>query len=216
MTRAVHDGRRPTGGSAVLASAPVAQAPASSVSAFSFSPTRGSTAAIPTAAPTTPPVAVASTLHPSVPIKPIKRDIVIGSMRPLYGVTVAVDGEPATVASVGLRIHVDNKPHTLTFACMNELCNPQQRLITGGETEETIVVFMSIKPATLVLEGNPQLTYRILEEPTVTLRPRIPVLVPMKSARYPVHVVELPSNRTMSVTLMAGQEKRLAFEAQEP
>jgi serine/threonine-protein kinase len=151
----------------------------------------------------------------TAPARPVSRDLVFGSVRPPFGVVVSVDGGPPVDARAGVRIPVDGQKHTLTFRCTGDLCEPQERLIAEGDRDEVVQVALTIRPAMLLVEGQPQHTYRVVQEPQLPLRAGVAAPVPMRSAKYPVQVVELPSNRTKTIVLTAGQEARVVFGPDE-
>jgi serine/threonine protein kinase len=147
------------------------------------------------------------------PPKPIERAIAVSSVRPPYGVFIAVDGDPAVTAKPGLKITLDGRAHTLGFSCARDACEPSQRQIEASDHDETIAIVLTIKPAALTVEGDPKSTYSITEEPTVSLRNGVPAQVPMRDGRVSVHVREFPSNHVESVTLIAGQSAHVSFSA---
>jgi serine/threonine-protein kinase len=151
-----------------------------------------------------------------VPPKPIERTIAINSVRPQFGVSIAVDGDPAAPASPGMKLSLDGQPHTLKFTCANDACEPEQRALMAGDQAESLDIAMKIKPALLTIDGDPKGTYRVTEDPTISPRPGVPARVPMKGSRMVVHVVELTSGRTESATLLAGKETHVGFAQEAP
>ncbi len=144
--------------------------------------------------------------------KPVERAVVIGSVRPQFGVLVSVDDGPPSNASSGLRLTLDGKAHVLRFTCMNDVCEPVTKPIDAGDAPETtIAVALSVKPATLVVDGDPALTYGIEEFPSVTLRAGVPASVPVPRGNFIIYVVERPSGRRVSATLDPGKEHHAAF-----
>jgi len=185
---------------AIAASALAARAPASaSASALAIAP-------LPAPAPAP---------RPSASAKPqVQRSVVIRSVTPQFGVRIAVDGDPAVAASKDLRITLNGEEHALAFTCTPaDLCEPdQERRIPVGDRDEVIDVVMKIKPALLTVEGDPQSSYHLREDPTISLRPGAPGTIPMGSnGRKYVHVVQLPSNRTESVSVIAGKPAFVSF-----
>ncbi|MDB4994863.1 MAG: serine/threonine protein kinase, partial [Myxococcaceae bacterium] len=187
------------------------------------------TAVLPTIAPTivpsfkpvvtvTPFVAPVPAPAPikSAPPKPIERTITINSVRPQFGVSIAVDGDPAASAAPGMKLTIDGLPHTLKFTCANDACEPEQRVFAAGDQPEAVDVAMKIKPALITIDGDPKGTYRVTEDPTISPRPGVPARVPMKGSRMVVHVVELTSGRTESATLLAGKETHVGFAQEAP
>ncbi len=139
------------------------------------------------------------------------RHITLANVRPPFGVTVMIDQEAARGVTSGDVLTVDGRPHTLTFSCVHDACEVTRRPLLAGDANESLAISMAIRPALLVIEGHSGMTYQVTEEPTLAVHPGIPVRIPMRGSKYSVHVVELPSNRTLGVTLTAGQEKRVSF-----
>lgn len=160
-----------------------------------------------TTAPTLHPVIAQPTaVHTSAPRK-VDRTITIGTLRPPFGVKIALDGAAAADAQRGYHLTLDGDKHVLTFTCAADACAPLDRVVPGGDVDETIDVVMKVLPATLTIT-NPSVgfTYRIPEEPSVPVIAGTPSTVSMgESSRRVVHVTEYPSQRTLSVTLSAGK-----------
>ncbi len=167
-------------------------------------------------APFVAPVPAPAPLKSAVPPKPIERTITINSVRPQFGVSIAVDGDPAASAAPGMKLTIDGLPHTLKFTCANDACEPEQRVFAAGDEPEAVDVAMKIKPGLLTIDGDPKGTYRITEDPTISPRPGVPARVPMKGSRMVVHIVELTSGRTESATLLAGKETHVGFAQEAP
>jgi hypothetical protein len=140
------------------------------------------------------------------------RSVRLDRISPQYGVLFAVDGEPAAAATSGTTLSLSTTGHTFRFTCVNDVCDPLEKQIPAGETDENVVVTMAIKPAILVVEGRVDATYRIVEEPSLNVRVGVPLSVAMHGkSQYSVHLVELPSNKVLSTTLHAGREKQVTF-----
>jgi len=193
-----------------VASRPGLEVPASSAAAVD--PNRATPVAVSIKAPSTPPPSRPSSPGASPGGKtPIVRDIVFRSLMPQFGVKVAVDGERPTDAEVGGHVTLDGQQHVLTFTCAQDACEPKQRVVASGEGAEGLELTLTIKPASLVVQGDEHASYTIHEQPSVFLRPGMPNRVPMSGAKASVHVVELPSGRSEQVTLIAGQQVEVAF-----
>jgi len=144
---------------------------------------------------------------------PAARDIVFRSLVPQFGVKVAVDSELPADAEVGAHVTLDGQQHVLTFTCAQDACESKTRVVSAGEGSVELDVSLNIKPATLVVQGDPSTSYTIQEQPTVVLRSGVPSRVPMRGAKTSVHVLELPSGRSEAVTLVAGQQVEVLFTA---
>ncbi len=137
----------------------------------------------------------------------VKRTVTIGTLRPEFGVQIAVDGAPAADAQRGFHVTFDGDKHVLTFTCKADACAPYEKVFGIGEKDETIDVAMRILPATLTIKNaDSGSSYRIVEEPTIAISAGVPATIPMDSARRVVHVVEYPSQRTATGRLQAGKE----------
>jgi serine/threonine-protein kinase len=189
-------------------------APSAALSAPSAAPPPAPAITIPPPAPTrsaAPPPAPGPVTRPP-PAKPVERDVILGSVRPQFGVLVAVDdGEPSNALS-GLRLTVDGKAHVLHFKCRQDMCEPITKTVEAGDAPEvTIAVAMNVRPAMLVIEGDPALSYGVEEFPSVTLRVGVPASIPVTRGNFVVHVVERPSGRRVSVSLDPGKERKAVF-----
>ena len=146
------------------------------------------------------------------PPRPIERVVIVSSVRPQFGVLVSIDDGPPSNASSGLRLALDGRAHSLRFTCMNDMCEPVPRTIEPGDAPETTIgVALSVKPATLVVEGDPSMVYGIEEFPSVTLRTGVPASVPVPRGNFIIYVVERPSGRRISATLDPGREYHAVF-----
>lgn len=141
----------------------------------------------------------------------VSREVTFRSLMPQFGVKVAVDNEPKVDAEVGGHVTVDGSQHVLTFTCAQDACEPKERVLLSGDAPVELEVALSIKPASLLVQGESGTSYTIQEQPTVMLRSGVPTRVPMKGAKTSVHVVELPSGRSEQVTLLAGQQVEVSF-----
>ncbi|WP_394842547.1 serine/threonine protein kinase [Pendulispora brunnea] len=194
-------------------------APSASAIALPETPSPSAIAPDPASAPSSSAVRISGRLPVANPPAPSRssatkvatRDIVFRSFMPQFGIRVAVDGEAPAEVEVGGHVTVDAQRHVLTFTCKNDACEPKQRVVSAGEGNEELEVSLSIKPASLVVQGDAHASYTIQEQPTVMLRAGIQSRVPMNVSRTTVHVVELPSGRTEPVTLSAGQQSEVVF-----
>jgi hypothetical protein len=147
-----------------------------------------------------------------LPARPIERKVSLSAVRPPFGVLAAVDGAPVGEAHEGSTFILDGKAHELRFTCVRDQCEPQVRPIAAGEEGESLAVTMTIKPATVVIDGDPALSYGLEEFPSIAVRMGVPVAVPVPHGNYAVHVVERPSGRRETLSLDPGREARLTFE----
>ncbi len=177
----------------------------------------------PTAAPSGSAPLLVAPLAPTVrllavpsAIAPTRRTITIAKIRPVAGVLVAVDGDPATEAASGKSITVDGKPHVLVFSCIEDLCDPQTRNIGAGDGDEAVEMDLKIKPAKLTIAGDPTRSYVIKEKPILSVNAGGTTDVPMTRKSETFHVRQLGTHeREVEVTLTAGQASRAVF-GEEP
>jgi eukaryotic-like serine/threonine-protein kinase len=143
---------------------------------------------------------------------PTRRTITIAKIRPVAGVLVAVDGDPAIEAASGKSITLDGKPHALVFSCIEDLCEPQTRNVAG----ESVEMDLKIKPAKLTIAGDPTRSYVIKEKPILSVNAGGTTDVPMTRKSELFHVRQLGEHeREVTVTLTAGQVARAVF-SEEP
>jgi hypothetical protein len=123
------------------------------------------------------------------------------------GVAVTIDGAETRNISSGDVLKLDGKAHGLSFTC--SVCTPVQREVAAGDKDETLVVKVPIKPATLDIEGPVDRTYQIVEHPEIRVRAGINT-IPLRSALENVTVKQIDSNATVRVQLEAGGKPKTA------
>jgi serine/threonine-protein kinase len=157
--------------------------------------------------PSTAPVrTVAVAPRESAP-KPTQRLVTL-DLSPPMGVEVSVDGEPPHSASTGNVLQLDSKAHTLTFACA--VCTPIERSIVAGDKDATVKVVVPIKPATLVIRGDVDKTYQIVEHPEIAVRAGTNTVALGRTFER-VTVVQIETNKSIPVRLEAGQPVPAVF-----
>ena len=122
------------------------------------------------------------------------------------------DGAPTRVQS-GDSISVDAaKEHTIVFTCAQDLCIPERRNVAVGTKEESLSIELRIRPAVLVVEGDPGKQYVIVERPQISVVVGQAVSVPASSgADFDVSVKEIGSDQAKTVTLHPGQTSTVSF-----
>jgi hypothetical protein len=118
------------------------------------------------------------------------------------GVSVSVDGETPRNVSTGDALKLDGKAHALAFAC--GVCTPVQREVPAGDKDDTIMVVVPIKPAILVVQGDPAMHYQIVEHPEVAVRAGSST-VALRSSFERVTIKQMETGKTVPVRLEAGQ-----------
>jgi hypothetical protein len=164
------------------------------------------------AAPRLPLVRPSANVLPSGGARRAQRDIVIATVRPPFGVLVRLDGDAAREVNAGMHMPADEAAHALRFSCVNDMCEPLERAVTAGSDDETLDISMVIRSSTLTVDGLPSATYEIAQEPSIAVRPGVPARIPMRAAKYPITLIELPSGRQRSATLTAGRETNVSFQ----
>ncbi len=131
---------------------------------------------------------------------------------PAQGVQIAVDGVPGGEVTTDRQITLDEKPHELLFTCLQNMCVPDKRFVGAGEGPVRVEVALRIREAKLIVEGRPDQSYGIDRRPTMTFRSGSVVNVPMPTGGLEgVQVIELESQRKVSVTLKSGDLVKAKF-----
>jgi hypothetical protein len=100
---------------------------------------------------------------------------------------------------------------------MGDECEPQTKTIAAGEEPQiALTVALPLKPAALVVDGDPSLSYGLEEFPNVAVRVGVPASVQLPHPNYVAHVVERPSQHKVTVTLKPGKEAHASFTAAPP
>jgi serine/threonine-protein kinase len=146
-------------------------------------------------------------VQPVASAKPIERTLSL-DLTPSMGVQVSVDGAPARAVATGETLAVDGKAHSLAFSC--PVCVPAQRDVAAGDKDDTVVVRLAIKPATLDITGDGNKTYQINEHPEVAVRVGANS-VAMRSQFENVTVKQMESGTTVPVRLSAGHVVEAPF-----
>ncbi len=159
-------------------------------------PAAGATSAARAAAP--PAMALA---------KPVERTFML-DLTPSMGVVLSVDEGAPRHVSTGDSLTLDGKAHSLAFSC--GVCTPVRRDVTVGDKDDTLKIAVPIKPATLLIEGDVDKTYQIVQHPEVSVRAGTNV-VSLGSAFERVTVQQIETKVAVPVRLEAGNSVRAAF-----
>jgi serine/threonine-protein kinase len=183
-------------------------------------PTLPASAPAPSAsAPPAASTAPRPTVTAVVPVAPKLVDRAIQlDLTPSMGVKMTIDGAETQDVSTGTVIRLDGKAHALSFTCfvrtpegkLEELCSPVQRTVTASDKDETLVVKVPIKPATLEIQGPPDKTYQVVEHPQLRVGAGVNT-VALGSAFEPITVKQIDTNTTVHVRLQAGKTVTAAF-----
>jgi hypothetical protein len=135
-------------------------------------------------------------------------------LKPPMGVAVSIDGQPTREVSTGDKLALDGKAHALTFSCPrrggDDPCVAVHLTVAAGDKDDTLVVAVPVKPATLVVEGDVAKTYQVAQHPELAVRAGTNA-VALKSAYEAVTVKEIETGASVSVRLEAGQTVHATF-----
>jgi serine/threonine-protein kinase len=179
-----------------------AAGPASAVGSTASPPTEGASPAASRARPVIAPPALRE-----APLKITERTLTL-DLQPTMGIQLSVDGEPPADVSTGKRLTLDSKAHALTFAC--EVCVSQQVGVVAGDRDDTLRVSLPIKPATLIIQGDFDKTYQIVEEPQLAIRAGAN-MVALKSMYRPITVRQIETDARRHVRIQAGRGVTVVF-----
>jgi len=209
VTRVVRDriaaDRATTPGSA--SAAPLASAPTESA-VVSAMP---STSALPPSTASTPHIAALPTVKSAAPVSLVKRDVSVDVAFPPNGVLASLDGAANVPVSGGYTFSVDAKPHSIVFTCVEDLCVPKRVDVPPGDDKVPLSASLTIRPASLVVHGDANATYQILQLPQIAVRAETAVSVPLKDSKKTFTVVQLPSGKKLVVELAAGKRGEVSF-----
>jgi len=149
----------------------------------------------------------APTLLPSAAPKVVERTLTL-DLTPAMGVTVSVDGFASRRVNTGDSLVVDGRAHTLTFAC--EVCTQVRRDVVAADKDDTLKIVVPIKPAALVIEGDVDKTYQIVQHPEVVVRAGTNT-VSLGSAYERVTVQQVETKVAIPVRLQAGKSVHATF-----
>jgi serine/threonine protein kinase len=138
--------------------------------------------------------------------KAVDRSVTL-DVTPSMGVSVTIDGSETRPATSGNALRLDTKAHSLSFTC--SVCTPVQRDVAAGDKDETLVVKVPIKPATLDIQGPVDKTYQVVEHPELAVRAGRNT-IPLRSAFERITVKQIDSNATVRVQLEAGGQPATA------
>jgi len=142
------------------------------------------------------------------PPKPTSHEVRFTSVEPAQGVRVAIDGASAISLDPSKPIVLDDKAHSLTFSCQFDLCDPPlTRTIEPGDRPVALAVRLTIKPARLLIHGNPANHYTLSNDPGRRLDVGdVATEIPMThEASRVVKVVEQETGQFRMVDLYAGK-----------
>jgi serine/threonine-protein kinase len=147
-----------------------------------------------------------------------KRNVVIASLQPAFGVVMTVDGVRAADPGPGLSFLLpDQNAHVLGFTCKdertgNELCVPKTITVPAGDAEQALDVQLMILPAKLMIDGDPLRSYTV-EEANITLAAGVATEIPMRRGSWTVHIYDrVDPEKRKTQQLVAGQQHVVSFK----
>jgi hypothetical protein len=140
-----------------------------------------------------------------------KRDVAVDVEFPPNGVLASLDGAANVPVSGGYTFNVDSKPHSIVFTCVEDLCVPKRIDVPVGDDRVPLSASLTIRPASLVVHGDANASYQILQLPQLAVRAEAAVSVPLKDSKKTFTVVQLPSGKKLVVELAAGKRGEVTF-----
>jgi eukaryotic-like serine/threonine-protein kinase len=129
-------------------------------------------------------------------------------LKPPMGVSLSIDGQPDRGVSTGDVLTLGTKAHVLGFSC--PVCTPVRVTVDASERDTRLSVYVPVKPATLVVDGDGARTYQIIEHPEIIVRAGSNT-VPLRSEYEPVTVKQIETGDSVSVRLEAAKTMHAAF-----
>jgi len=126
-------------------------------------------------------------------------------------VLASLDGAASVPVSGGYTFNVDTKAHSIVFTCVEDLCVPKRIDVAAGEDRLPVSASLMIRPASLVVHGDANASYQILQLPQLAVRAETAVSVPLKDSKKTFTVVQLPSGKKLVVELAAGKRGEVTF-----
>jgi hypothetical protein len=124
------------------------------------------------------------------------------------GVKLSIDDGPQGDVTTGWQLRLDARAHELTFTC--EVCSSKQVAVGPGDKDDTLRVSLPIKPATLIVQGDVEKTYQIVDEPQLVIRAGSNSIA-LKSMYRAITVQQMETGMWRRVRLQAGKAIPVAF-----
>jgi serine/threonine-protein kinase len=155
--------------------------------------------------------------RPAVVKPPVQRKVTITSLRPQFDVAVAIDDAPPVDVTRGSAFTLDAKPHVFLFSCKHQECESATRAVAAGEEPEVpLVVELALKPAHLVVNGDPTHVYGLKELPDLTITAQVPASIPLAKGNVRVRVVDRNTEEERKVWLNPAKTTQVDFTAPAP
>jgi len=164
-------------------------------------------AALPTR-PETPPTSQRAVARAHDAAPPLVERAVTLDLRPSVGVTVAIDGHAARDVTSGETLVVGGEAHTMTFSCL--VCDPVQVVVRASDQDETLHIVVPVRPATLVISGDLDKAYQIVEMPEIAVRAG-ENSVPLLSMFRVITVRQIETGEQRRIRVKAAAAARVAF-----
>jgi serine/threonine-protein kinase len=175
----------------------------------STDPTASVTASATTTAAHPLPSFTVGAVRDAAPVKAAERTLALDLFPPM-GMTMTVDGASPRDVRTGDTVTVNGDVHTLAFSCADDLCEARSIPVVAGDKDLPIVAHLKIRPATLLIKGDPADNYQIASRPEVHLVAGTNT-VPMQRTSERVTVKQLETGSTQAATLIPGKSATVAF-----
>ena len=127
----------------------------------------------------------------------------------------SVDNGLAAEITPNSAFEASDKAHTLVFTCRDELCEPKTIAIAAGEGPESVgAVQLTVRPAHLLVDGEPTHSYGVEEIHGLLLSPGIASDIPMGSTaqrRITVFDTQDPTKR-QTIQVTAKKQATVSFK----
>jgi hypothetical protein len=138
--------------------------------------------------------------------------VTVSRLFPVAGVLASIDGAPPERLLVGQALSLDGREHRFDLTCVADLCEPATRTVAAGTKDDTLGVELKIRPALLVVDGDPAKKYVIVERPEITIQVGSPTAVPFPDgAEHPVTIKEIDTGATKTASLRATKTEPVHF-----
>ena len=140
------------------------------------------------------------------------RVVTVTRLFPVAGVLASIDGAPPERLSVGQQLSLDAREHRFDLTCVADLCEPATRTVAAGAKDDALGVELKIRPAILVVDGDPGKKYVIVERPEIAIQAGVPAAVSFPDgAEHAVTIKEIDTGATKPASLRATKTEPVHF-----
>jgi serine/threonine-protein kinase len=129
-------------------------------------------------------------------------------LKPPMGVSLSIDGQPERGVSTGDALTLASRSHALAFSC--PVCSTVVINLDASEHDTTLSVYVPVKPATLIIDGDVSRTYQLVEHPELAVRAGANA-IPLRSTYDPVTVRQIETGDSVFVRLEAAKTMHAGF-----